>query len=53
MEAQELDDILATLRENDGDAVHVEAKSATEALPRRLWETISAFANSPGGASSF
>ncbi|MFQ5856200.1 MAG: helix-turn-helix domain-containing protein [Anaerolineae bacterium] len=40
---------MQSLREVGADLTHVEAKRAERALPRRLWETLSAFANTPSG----
>jgi ATP-dependent DNA helicase RecG len=45
----ELEEIVASLRQVGADLTHVEAKRAGRELPRRLWETLSAFANTPGG----
>lgn len=49
MQTQELQEILTSLVETAGDMAHVEAKLAGGGLPKRLWETLSAFANTPGG----
>lgn len=49
MTAEELKAIIASLREMNADTTHLEAKAATKALPKRLWETLSTFANTPGG----
>lgn len=45
----ELDEILEDLRVSRAEDAHVEAKAAGGGLPRRLWETLSAFSNSRGG----
>lgn len=45
----ELVDIIEGLRAIGTDHVDVEAKASASELPRRLWETLSAFANSAGG----
>ncbi len=45
----ELTELLKLLREMQADTASVEAKRATTELPRRIWETLSAFANTPGG----
>jgi ATP-dependent DNA helicase RecG len=45
----ELFDLIAALRAVETDSLHVEAKRAESELPRRLWETVSAFSNTPGG----
>jgi ATP-dependent DNA helicase RecG len=45
----ELLDLIAALRAVETDSLHVEAKRAENELPRRLWETVSAFSNTPGG----
>lgn len=47
--AEELQDLLNLLREAQTDTASIEAKRAEKELPRRLWETLSAFANTPGG----
>lgn len=49
MTSEELHEIVEALRRFNTDTAHVEAKRARAGLPSRLWETISAFANSPGG----
>lgn len=41
--------LLAALRAAGTDTARVEAKRARDAVPKRLWETISAFANTSGG----
>jgi predicted HTH transcriptional regulator len=49
MTAEELRELIDLLRKVEGDLLHLEAKRATHELPRRLWETVSAFANTPDG----
>lgn len=49
MTTQELHEILASLRQLNADTLHVEAKTARRELPRDIWKTLSAFANTPGG----
>ncbi len=45
----ELQELIDSLRSVETDTLHLEAKRAEHELPRRLWETVSAFANTPGG----
>jgi ATP-dependent DNA helicase RecG len=47
----EVFELIATLRRWGADIDDVEAKKATHALPKRLWETLSSFANQPGGGT--
>ncbi|MGC4000309.1 MAG: ATP-binding protein [Anaeromyxobacter sp.] len=49
MSTEDLDRAIEELRVFTTDHQHVEAKRAHRELPRRLWETLSAFANTPGG----
>ncbi|MBN2004571.1 MAG: putative DNA binding domain-containing protein [Anaerolineae bacterium] len=49
MTFEELQDLLANVRQVGVDLSHVEVKRAEGGLPKRLWETLSAFANTPGG----
>jgi ATP-dependent DNA helicase RecG len=51
MTLEELEEILQALREVGGDIANVEVKRAEGGLPKRLWETLSAFANTPGGGT--
>jgi len=45
----ELAEIVAGLRSVGSDHADVEAKAAETELPKQLWHTLSAFANTPGG----
>jgi ATP-dependent DNA helicase RecG len=51
MTTDELIAVLEDLRRFTTDHQHVEAKAAAGGLPRWLWETISAFANTTGGGT--
>ena len=45
----QLRELIDLMRRTKTDLRHVEAKRARGGLPQRLWETLSAYANSPGG----
>ena len=49
MMAEELAEYVQALRSARTDLAHVEAKRAQRDLPKSVRETLSAFANSPGG----
>ena len=49
MNKNELQEILEELRASGTDSTRVEAKRSETALPAKLWRTVSAFANTPGG----
>lgn len=51
MTTDELTAILEDLKRFSTDHQHVEVKAAAGGLPRRLWKTISAFANTTGGGT--
>lgn len=49
MVENELRELIKSLNEIKGDTSHVEAKACEGGFPKRLWESVSAFANTPGG----
>lgn len=49
MTTAELQALIRSLQEFRTDLLHVEAKRAEAELPKRIWETLSAFSNTPGG----
>ena len=49
MTNQELGEIVVALRGLGSDHLDVEAKTSETELPRQLWHTLSAFANTLGG----
>ena len=49
MTTTELEELVADLRQAGTDTNRVEAKRAARELPKRIWQTLSAFANTPGG----
>lgn len=49
MTSQELRELLEQLQQHGTELTNVEAKRARDGVPRRIWETLSAFANTPGG----
>lgn len=49
MPSEEVERAIQELRAFTTDHQHVEAKRARAEVPKRLWETLSAFANTPGG----
>lgn len=49
MTTAELMELIADLRSAKTDLAHVEAKRAEGGLPKRLWQTLSAFANTREG----
>lgn len=51
MTTAELQEQILQLRRVNSDLTHLEAKQATHELPKRLWETLSAFSNTPGGGA--
>jgi ATP-dependent DNA helicase RecG len=46
---EELTELIEVMRTAETDLSHVEAKRAERDLPKRIWETLSAFANTVGG----
>ena len=49
MHTEALEGVIRALRGMGSDTARVEAKRAGVDLPKRLWETVSAFSNTPGG----
>jgi ATP-dependent DNA helicase RecG len=49
MTTTELQALIRSLQDFRTDLLHVEAKHGEAELPKRLWETLSAFSNTPGG----
>lgn len=49
MTTAELQALIRSLQDFRTDLLHVEAKRAEAELPKRIWETLSAFSNTPGG----
>lgn len=48
---EELREIIRSLSDAQTDTSFVEIKACTGGFPKRIWETISAFANTPGGGA--
>jgi ATP-dependent DNA helicase RecG len=51
MTVRELKECIGQMRHANSDLTHVEAKAAAVELPKRLWETLSAFSNTIKGGT--
>src|SRR3989442_14919223 len=49
MTRSEFQEHINRLRQADTDLTHVEAKTSANELPKRIWETLSAFSNTAKG----
>ena len=49
MQKADFDELLRKLKSSGSESRRVEAKRARGECPKKLWETLSAFSNSPDG----
>lgn len=52
MQDQDLVPIVAKLRKQHTDDENVEVKACAQEITKKLWESVSSFANTSGGANS-